>query len=94
MRIYLDNCSLNRPFDNQEQIRIKIETEAKLFIQEKIKNKEIELVISYILIYENSVNPFEERKIHISKLEKYADININENKNIIKIAEELNKKKY
>ncbi len=32
-RIYLDNCSLNRPFDNQEQMKIRLETEAKLYIQ-------------------------------------------------------------
>ncbi len=42
MRIYLDNGCLNRPFDDQRQIRIRIETEAKLYIQEKIFNDEIE----------------------------------------------------
>jgi len=36
MRIYLDNCSFNRPFDDQSSMRIKLETEAKLFVQEKI----------------------------------------------------------
>ncbi|GAK55959.1 hypothetical protein U27_02920 [Candidatus Vecturithrix granuli] len=37
MRIYLDNCCFNRPFDDQNQIKIKLETEAKLYIQEKIR---------------------------------------------------------
>ena len=32
LRIYLDNCCFNRPFDDQSQIRIRIEAEAKLFI--------------------------------------------------------------
>jgi hypothetical protein len=36
MLIYLDNCSYNRPFDDQNQIRISIETEAKIYIQEQI----------------------------------------------------------
>ncbi len=27
MEIYLDNCCLNRPFDDQSQMRIRIETE-------------------------------------------------------------------
>ena len=36
MLIYLDICCFNRPFDDQKQIRIRIETEAKLFIQEEI----------------------------------------------------------
>ncbi len=67
MRIYLDNCTFNRPFDNQNSIRIKIETDAKLYIQEKIKENKIELVWSYILDFENNVNPFDERKKQISE---------------------------
>ena len=39
----MDNCCFNRPFDDQSNIRIRLETEAKLYIQEKIINKEIEL---------------------------------------------------
>jgi hypothetical protein len=49
MRIYLDNCCFNRPYDDQSQIRIRIESEAKLFIQAKILAGEIELAWSYIL---------------------------------------------
>ncbi len=30
MRIYLDNYCFNRPFDDQSQIRINLEAEAKL----------------------------------------------------------------
>jgi hypothetical protein len=56
MLLYLDNCCFNRPFDDQKQIRIRIETEAKLYIQEKIISGEFELAWSYILEYENSVN--------------------------------------
>ncbi len=32
LKIYLDNCVFNRPFDDQSQIKIKLETEAKLYI--------------------------------------------------------------
>ena len=35
MKIYLDNCCYNRPYDDQTYIRIHLETEAKLHIQEK-----------------------------------------------------------
>jgi predicted nucleic acid-binding protein len=89
MRIYLDNCSFNRPFDDQSQIRIKIETDAKLYIQELIKNKKVELIWSYILEYENSFNPFEERKEQILKWRKYSSTIILENENIIRIAENI-----
>ena len=33
MRIYLDNCCFNRPYDDQSQLRISLETQAKLYIQ-------------------------------------------------------------
>lgn len=39
MKIYLDNCCFNRPFDDQSQIRIRLESEAKLKIQEEIQVK-------------------------------------------------------
>ena len=53
MKIYMDNCCYNRPYDDQTQIRIYLETEAKLYIQEQIRNGEFELVTSYMLEYEN-----------------------------------------
>ena len=55
MRIYLDNCCFNRPFDDQSQIRIRLESEAKLKIQEEIRSGKIQLIWSYILDYENSM---------------------------------------
>ena len=55
--MYLDNCSFNRPFDDQSQIRIHLETEAKLAIQKKIMDGEFEIVWSYMLDYENQQNP-------------------------------------
>ena len=33
MRVYLDNCCYNRPFDDQTQVKVLIETLAKLNIQ-------------------------------------------------------------
>lgn len=65
----MDNCCFNRPFDDQANIRIRLEAEAKLYIQEKIINKEIELAWSYIIDYENQFNPFEERRNIIDKWE-------------------------
>ena len=33
MRVYLDNCCYNRPFDEQTQLKVRLETEAKLRVQ-------------------------------------------------------------
>ncbi len=72
MRIYLDNCCYNRPFDDQESLPIRLESEAKMMIQSKIKNGELELVWSFILEFENDANPDEEIKLRISKWKDLA----------------------
>ena len=38
MRIYLDNCCFNRPFDDQKQLRIELETKAKTIMQHLVKH--------------------------------------------------------
>jgi predicted nucleic acid-binding protein len=91
IRIYLDNCVFNRPFDDQTSIRIKLETEAKLYIQNRISENVIELVWSYILEYENEQNPFIERKEAIKEWKNLAVIDIEENEIILKKAKELMK---
>ena len=44
--IYLDNCIFNRLFDDQSSIRIKLETEAKLYIQTKQLVEKIRCILS------------------------------------------------
>ena len=41
MRVYLDNCRYNRPFDNQGQLRVRLETEAKLRVQDMMRSGEL-----------------------------------------------------
>nr|VFK79506.1 MAG: hypothetical protein BECKSD772D_GA0070982_105217 [Candidatus Kentron sp. SD] len=89
MKIYLDNCALNRPFDNQGHIRIRLETEAKLYLQEKIKTYEIDLVWSYILDIENDRNPFEEKKSAIAQWKRRAYVDIEETESLIETANRL-----
>lgn len=92
MKIYLDNSCFNRPFDDQKQLRIKLETEAKLNIQERIFKKEIELTWSYILDFENEANPFEQRRLAIKGWKNHASVDIDETKEIIKKAEMFHQK--
>ncbi len=90
MKIYLDNCCFNRPFDDQSKIRIKIETEAKLKIQEDIRSGKFQLVWSYLLDYENNKNPYSDRKVQISNWKKYTIEDIEENTKLIEKANLLN----
>ena len=62
MRIYLDNCCYNRPYDSQTQFSVSMETRAKLHVQEEIRSGVYELVDSYMLEYENSCNPDEMKR--------------------------------
>ena len=89
MRIYLDNCCFNRPFDDQSQLRVRLEAEAKLKIQEDILAGSYQLIWSYILDYENSQNPFRERREQISKWRAYSDVDIVEDAAILGYAEEI-----
>jgi len=73
MRLYLDNCCFNRPFDNQQMLTIRLETEAKLHIQAAIRSGQYNLGWSYVLNYENTANPLEERRTEIQRWEEIAD---------------------
>lgn len=67
MRVYLDNCCFNRPYDSQSQMRVSLETQAKLYIQDLIKNGDLELASSYMLRFENEQNPYEIRRQAIAE---------------------------
>lgn len=94
MRIYLDNCCYNRPYDDQLQMRIHLDTEAKLHIQDMVKNNELELVTSYMLDYENAKNRFWHKRQAISEFmnenEAYY-VSQDRNEEAIQIAEEIKK---
>lgn len=62
MRVYLDMCCYNRPYDDQSQIKVSLETQAKLHIQDLIQKESLALVTSYMLRYECGQNPYEMRR--------------------------------
>jgi predicted nucleic acid-binding protein len=66
MRIYLDNCCYNRPFDDQTQPAVRLETEAKLLIQTLMRSGAVEYVWSFELRLESSQNPNRQRRRSIA----------------------------
>jgi len=88
MRIYLDNCCFNRPFDDQSGIKVKLETDAKLFVQATIRSGRTELAWSYILDFENQANPFFERRYTIEKWKDLCIVDIEENERVLATARE------
>ena len=91
MLIYLDNCCFNRPFDDQSQVRVLLETEAKLVVQERIRSGSIQLAWSYIMDFENDANPFEDRRCSISQWQKLAAIDISESPEVVARAEAISR---
>jgi predicted nucleic acid-binding protein len=89
VRVYLDNCCLNRPFDNQDQLRIRLETEAKLDIQARLPRGELELAWSYILDFENAANPLPERQEEIAWWREVARVDVGETPDTIRRASQL-----
>ena len=80
MRVYLDNCCYNRPYDDQDYLSIQLETQSKLYIQKKIRDGDYELVTSEILLFEIDNMPFPMRKNSImSFVEAHSSIHIGPN---------------
>lgn len=91
MRVYLDMCCYNRPYDPQDQIVIALETQAKLQIQKMIKENSLELVGSWMLDYEVSCVPVQARREAITAfIRKYEKYYVKaENQKVIEKAEEI-----
>ena len=89
MRIYLDNCCFNRPYDDQSQPRVRFETQAKLHIQRMVFERKIELVWSYVLKFENSRNPFEAKKQVVARWELLSSAFVTMSEEIVSNAEKI-----
>jgi predicted nucleic acid-binding protein len=89
MRLYLDNCCFNRPFDDQSQTRVRLEAEAKLAIQQRLRDGTWELAWSYILDYENAANPFADRQQAIRQWRNRARVDVAESAGLLARAQEL-----
>jgi hypothetical protein len=62
MKVYLDACCLNRPFDDQRQLRIRLESEAIVIVLEKFRSGEWQWLGSEALLYELRQNPDVEKR--------------------------------
>ncbi len=79
MKIYLDACCLNRPFDDQNQNRIRLESEAILIIIDCMytKSKDWEWIGSEVLIAELENTPNIEKRNYLINLASGIHSNIN-----------------
>jgi predicted nucleic acid-binding protein len=72
VRIYLDVCCLNRPFDDQAQERIRLESEAVLAILRRVELQQWELVGGEAVEFETGRMPDLERRQRVWALAQLA----------------------
>lgn len=82
MKVYLDCCSLQRPFDDKSQPRIAVEAEAVLVILALCESDHLKLLSSEALLFEISRIPDQVRKYDALAILKIA-------KEIIELTPEL-----
>ncbi|MCK4390540.1 MAG: hypothetical protein KAV83_09925 [Desulfobacterales bacterium] len=91
MKLYLDMCVYNRPFDDQTQARIMIETQIFIMLMGMISGGRFDLVNSFALEYENSKNPNIENMLRISDFLGYSTEYISYDKGILDKSLEFEK---
>jgi len=94
MKLYLDLCVYNRPFDDQGQPRIVVETVEFMFLLEKAINKEMTTINSFVLEYENSKSPLIHRRDKIEDLLKIASEYVRYSERLENRAEEIEKRGF
>lgn len=89
MKIYLDVCCLNRPFDEQEQEKIRLESEAVLFIMARFEDKQWQWISSEVVLDEILQTRDEERRRRLLSLNDRANESLVVKDDDFKRAKEL-----
>ncbi|MBI5915667.1 MAG: PIN domain-containing protein [Bacteroidetes bacterium] len=89
MKVYLDSCSLQRPFDDQKQVRVATETEAILGILSLWESGGLEIVGSEALEYEATLIASLDRKAYINSLFERIEVWVNITTDVEKRARSL-----
>lgn len=88
MRIYLDVCCLNRPFDDQSQVRIRLEAEAVILILSHFESGEWQWVSSEAVNQEVFQTPEPERRRRTQLLlEKVQDVIFTTDDRMLRLAQ-------
>jgi hypothetical protein len=91
MKIYLDVCCLNRPFDDHRQERIRFESEAVITILDRCHSKTLTLLSSEVVDLEISKIPDDNRRQKVILSSSISKINVVVDDEIKKRARELYK---
>jgi predicted nucleic acid-binding protein len=85
----MDNCCLNRPFDNQANLRVHLEAEAIKTIIRLVEQQKFSLISSKVLQFEISKLPDEFKKKELRLMESLASEVVQVNSQIAVRAKEF-----
>ena len=91
MKIYLDVCCLNRPFDDQSQDRVHLEAEAILSVLNHSKTAGWAVIGSEAIDYEISRMPDKDKRLLVQILSSAHDVFVRIDAGVEKRAIELKK---
>ena len=94
MKVYLDTCCLNRPFDDQTQERIHLEAEAVLAVLSRIEKSEWDWIGSAVLKDEIEQTPDTQKLSRVNLLLSFTQESVEINEKEIERAKELRKKGF
>lgn len=89
MRIYLDVCCLNRPFDDRRQDRVRLEAEAVLTILNRAHRERWILLSSEVVDFEIAEIPDDDRRQRVSLLSSASRSSVRVDETTTKRATEL-----
>ena len=87
--LYLDYNCFQRSFDDQQQVRIRIESAACEALFSFAALGQVRLIWSFIHEDENALCPFLDRKIEVLKLSELCRVQVTPEAEILKLAEHL-----
>ncbi len=89
IRIYLDTSAYQRPFDDQSQPRIFLESQAVVMILQMVEAKMVDLASSSVLEYENSRNPYPIKQVAMNRYLRLAGLRCEVDESILSRGEAL-----
>src|ERR1041384_1589277 len=89
MRLYIDLSCFNRPFDDQRQERIRLETDAVLLILTRIVEGKDTLLWSWVISFENDKHPWPDRRDQIAVWEGISERSVEVSDDLIARAGQI-----
>lgn len=89
MRLYLDICAIQRPLDDQTQLRIRAEAAAVLGLLSLCETGTIELVASGVHLIENQKNPDPDLRTHVEDVLSLARTYVHASAAVLQCAQQF-----